>query len=169
MPGCQRSRSLAPSGAARSANAFSTPRIASTRSGARCRTARSRIARCNAADSGLRRSASGRASILPAPQPRLTAIDRSSPSSTVLPTPAQPGQHEAAFGTAAGHAFEHHLERADLFVPAGELRRPLACTGGERIAHRVHGSHRIGVSSDGSRDAQTNLDVGPDAAVVQFI
>lgn len=90
MPGCQRSRSLAPSGAALSANALRMPRIASTRSGARCRTARSRIARCSAAESGRRRSASGRASTLPAPHPRLTAMDRSSPSSTVLPTPRRP-------------------------------------------------------------------------------
>ena len=90
IPGCQRSRSFAPSGAARRANALSTPSTSSIRSGARCRTARSRIARCSAADSGRRRSASGRASILPAPQPARTAIDRSSPSSTVLPTPRSP-------------------------------------------------------------------------------
>ena len=43
-----------------------------------------------AADSGRRSSASGRASILPAPQPARTAIDRSSPSRTVLPTPRSP-------------------------------------------------------------------------------
>ena len=90
MPGCQRSRSFAPSGDERSANALRMPSTSSTRSGSGWRTARSRIARCSAAESGRRRSASGRASILPAPQPARTAIERSSPSSTVLPTPRSP-------------------------------------------------------------------------------
>ena len=90
MPGCQRSLIFASDGVALSANALSTPRASSTRSGARWCTARSRTARCSAADSGRRRSASGRASILPAPHPARTAIERSSPSSTVLPTPRRP-------------------------------------------------------------------------------
>jgi hypothetical protein len=51
---------------------------------------------------------------------------------------AQPGQDEAAFGTAPGDALEHDLERVQLAVPPRELGRPLAGAGGERVAHRVH-------------------------------
>ncbi len=63
-----------------------------------------------------------------------------------LADPAQPGQHEAAFGAAAGDALEDDLERVQLLVPAGQLGRPLACAGGERVAHGVHGSDGIGNS-----------------------
>jgi len=61
-----------------------------TRSGARCRTDNSRTAACSAPVSGRRRLVSGRASTLPVPHPRSSALDRSALSSTVLPTPRSP-------------------------------------------------------------------------------
>ena len=51
---------------------------------------------------------------------------------------SQPGEHEAAFRSAAGDPLEQHVERVQLAVPAGELGRALTGAGGEGIAHGVH-------------------------------
>ena len=51
---------------------------------------------------------------------------------------AQPGEHEAALGTALGDPLEHDLERGELLVATGELGRALARAGGVRVPDRVH-------------------------------
>ena len=72
------------------------------------------------------------------PQPARTAAERSALSSTVLPTPAQPGEHDRALGAAAGHPLEHDVERVELLVATGELGRALAGAGGVGVPDRVH-------------------------------
>ena len=72
------------------ANALSTPRKYSTRSGARCLGASSRTAMCSAAATGRRIDWPGLASIFPVPQSRCRAMDLNVFSSTVLPTPRSP-------------------------------------------------------------------------------
>ncbi len=74
----------------RSANALSTDRKYSIRSGARCRGASSRTAMCRAAATGRRIDCSGRASIFPVPHRRCMAMERNVFSRTVLPTPRRP-------------------------------------------------------------------------------
>ncbi len=74
----------------RSANAFSTLRKSSTRSGARCLGASSRTAMCSALATGRRMDWSGLASSLPVPHSRCSAIDLKVLSITVLPTPRSP-------------------------------------------------------------------------------
>ena len=59
---------------------------------------------------------------------------------------AQAGEHEAALGPPARHPLEHDLERVDLAVATGQLGGPLTGAGGERVAHRIHASHGIGDS-----------------------
>ena len=51
---------------------------------------------------------------------------------------AQPGQHQAALGTAPGHALEHHVEGGQLLVAAGQLGWALAGAGGVGVTDRVH-------------------------------
>ena len=51
---------------------------------------------------------------------------------------AQPGQHEAALGAAAGHPLEDDVEGGELLVAAGELGRALAGAGGVGVPDRVH-------------------------------
>ncbi len=149
MPGCQRSRSLGaapprPVGAERCANALSTPRTSSIRSGARCRGASSRTAMCSAAASGRRSDWSGRASILPVPQRRLIACGPQRVEQHGLAHAAQPGEHQAALGPAARDALQHHVEGVQLPPPPGELGRALAGAGRVRVADRIHESHSIG-------------------------
>jgi hypothetical protein len=61
-----------------------------------------------------------------------------------LADPAQPGQHEAALRTTARHPLEHHVERGQLLVAAGQLGRALTGAGSERVAHRVHAIEAYG-------------------------
>ena len=152
MPGCHRSRSFVaaparPVGSDRWANALRTPRNASIRSGARWRGASSRTAMCSAAATGRRNDWSGRASILPVPQSRLIACDRSVLSSTVLPTPRSPVSIEAALGSAAGDALEHDVEDVELARPPGKFGRALTGARRVRVADRIHASQIIGPSS----------------------
>ena len=93
---------------------------------------------CSAAATGRLIDWSGRASIFPVPQSRCRAIDLNVFSSTVLPTPRSPVSTMLRSGRPRAIALEHHLELADLPVPAGELRRPLASAWSVGIAHRVH-------------------------------
>ena len=72
------------------ANALTTPSTSSIDSWSRCRGPSSRSAMCSAEETGRRSDWSGRASILPVPQPREIAAERSWLSSTVLPTPRSP-------------------------------------------------------------------------------
>jgi len=74
----------------RIANAFSTLRKSSTRSGARCLGASSRTATCSALAIGRRMDWSGLASSFPVPHSRCSAIDLNVLSITVLPTPRSP-------------------------------------------------------------------------------
>ena len=70
-----------------------------------------------------------------------------------LAHPAQPGQHQAALRPTALHPLESHVERAQLRVAPGQLGRALTGAGGVRVAHRVHVSDRINLSSADRRFA----------------
>ncbi len=63
---------------------------------------------------------------------------------------AQPGEHDAAFGSAAGDPFEHHVEGVELLRPAGELGRTLPRAGSVRVADRVHRSMVTASRTDAS-------------------
>ena len=51
---------------------------------------------------------------------------------------AQPGEDEAALGTALGDPLEDDVEGGELLVAAGELGRALAGAGGVGVPDRVH-------------------------------
>ena len=51
---------------------------------------------------------------------------------------AQPGEHQAALGPAAGDPFQHDVEDVQLAVAAGQLGRALAGAGRVRVADRIH-------------------------------
>ena len=68
-----------------------------------------------------------------------------------LPDAAQAGEHQAALGPAAGDPLQDDLEDVQLAVAPGELGRPLTGAGRVRVAHRIHASHRIGLSSASAR------------------
>ena len=74
----------------RRAKALRTPRTSSIDSWSGAAGPSSRSAMCSAEETGRRSDCSGRASILPVPQPREIAAERSWLSSTVLPTPRSP-------------------------------------------------------------------------------
>ena len=147
MPGCQRSRTFASAGVSRRAKALRTPSTSSIDSWSLCRGPSSRSAMCSAEETGRRSDCSGRASIFPVPQPRAIAAERSWLSSTVLPDPAQAGEHERALGPAVGDPLEHDVERGQLGVATGQLGRALPGAGGVRVPHRIHVEHRMGFSS----------------------
>ena len=57
-----------------------------------------------------------------------------------FPDTAQTGEHDAAFGPAAGDALENDVERRELLLSAGEFGRALPRAGGVRVADRIHRS-----------------------------
>ena len=89
MPGCQRSRTFASADSPQGERLEHAEELLD-RLRSRCRGASSRTAMCSAEETGRRSDWSGRASILPVPQPREIAAERSGLSSTVLPTPRRP-------------------------------------------------------------------------------
>jgi hypothetical protein len=128
----------------RSANALSTPRTApSTPVRVAVAGASSRSAMCSAEETGRRSDWSGRASILPVPQPRPIAAERSWLSSTVLPTPRSPVSTRRALRPAVAIRSRTTSNADSSRVAAGQLGRALAGAGGVRVPHGVHVEHRI--------------------------
>jgi hypothetical protein len=65
---------------------------------------------------------------------------------------AQAGQHEGTLRPAVCDPFQHHVERRQLGVAAGQLGRPLPGAGGVGVPHGIHVEHRMAFSSPIRRD-----------------
>jgi hypothetical protein len=55
-----------------------------------------------------------------------------------LADPAQPGEHETAFGSPPRHPLQHHFEGFELTLAPGQLGRPLPGARREGVADGVH-------------------------------
>ena len=136
MPGCHRSRSLAPAAASRWAKALITPSTWSTSSP--CGWPSSRTATCRAA---LQRTAQPlvgtRLQLAGAPvgahRGRAQRVEQHG-----LADATQPGQHDRALRPPLRDALEHDVEGPQLGVTTGELGRALAGAGGVGVPDRVH-------------------------------
>ena len=161
MPGLHWSLSFAPVPASRWAKDLMTPRTWSTESSSRWPS--SRTAWCSALLSGRRSPCPGRASSLPVPQPLRTAVTAQRVEQHGLAHAAQPGEDDAALGSALGHPLEDDVEGGELLVAAGELGRALARRRGRRDCESGPRSEDIGDSSEFLRLADS-LRVGSPAS-----
>ena len=148
MPGCQRSRtwSRAGGGSAQRERLEHAEHLVDPVLVAVPR-ASSRSAMCSAEETGRRSDWSGRASILPVPQPRQIAARAQRVEQHRLADAAQAGEHQRALGPAAGDPLQDDVEGRQLGVAAGQLGRALAGAGRVRVPHGIHVEHRMGLSS----------------------
>ena len=61
---------------------------------------------------------------------------------------AQAGEDQRPLGPAPLDPLQHHVERAELLVPPGQLGRPLPRAGGVRVADRIHARTVSGCLAD---------------------
>ena len=138
IPGCQRSRSFAPSGARAQGERLEDAEHLVDAVGVV-------VADGEVADRAVQRGGERAAQVglrpgldLARPPARADRHRAQLAEQHRLADAAQAGEHEAALGAAAGDPLEHDLERVELAVAARQLGRPLPGAGGEGVAHGIH-------------------------------